>query len=224
MRLVGYTRVSTIDQADNTSLQDQRTRILSYGVAMGHEVVKCFSEVASGKDAGNRPEFQGAIALLRSGEADGLIVAKLDRLGRNVTDLLKLVDEVIAPLGKSLIILDLNIDTSTPAGRMVLTMMGAMAEMERSVIRERVERGRKAKADKGGYAFGAPPLGKKAVGGELVPNEAEQAIVALIYRHRRAGKSPQKIADFLNAQSIPTKRGGAWHHSTVRKVLERPSS
>ena len=221
MRLVGYTRVSTADQANNTSLEDQRTRILSYGVAMGHEVVQCFSEVRSGKDTGNRPEFQRAIGMLKSGEADGLIVTKIDRLGRNVADLLKLVDEVIAPLGKSLVILESQIDTSSPQGRMVLTMIAAMAEMERSVIRERVERGRKAKADRGGYAFGAPRIGQKAVDGELVPDEAEQETIALIQRHRRSGKSHQKIADFLNAQSIPTKRGGIWHHSTVRKVLGR---
>jgi site-specific DNA recombinase len=221
MRLVGYTRVSTADQANNTSLEDQRTRILSYGIAMGHEVVQCFSEVRSGKDTGNRPEFQRAIGMLKSGEADGLIVTKIDRLGRNVSDLLKLVDEVIAPLGKSLVILESQIDTSSPQGRMVLTMIAAMAEMERSVIRERVERGRKAKADKGGYAFGAPPIGKKAVDGELVLDDVEQETIALIQRHRKSGKSPQKIADFLNAQSIPTKRGGTWHHSTVRKVLGR---
>ncbi len=221
MKLVGYARVSTVDQADNTSLEDQKTRILSYGVAMGHEVVNCFSEVASGKQAGNRPEFQTAIALLKSGGADGLIVAKLDRLGRNVRDILQFVDEVITPLGKSLVILDLQIDTSTPSGRMVLTMMGAMAEMERAVIRERVERGRQAKADRGGYAFGAPPIGKKAVEGELVPDELEQETIATIFRQRRSGKSPQKIADYLNAQNIPTKRGGTWHHSTVRKVLGR---
>lgn len=221
MKLVGYTRVSTADQADNTSLEDQKTRILSYGVAMGHEVVNCFSEVASGKQTGNRPQFQAAIALLKSGAADGLIVAKLDRLGRNVRDILQFVDEVITPLGKSLVILDLQIDTSTPSGRMVLTMMGAMAEMERSIIRERVERGRQAKADRGGYAFGAPPIGLKAVEGELVPDELEQETIATIFRHRRSGKSPQKIADYLNAQNIPTKRGGTWHHSTVRKVLGR---
>ena len=221
MKLVGYTRVSTADQADNTSLEDQKTRILSYGVAMGHEVVNCFSEVASGKQTGNRPQFQAAIALLKSGAADGLIVAKLDRLGRNVRDILQFVDEVITPLGKSLVILDLQIDTSTPSGRMVLTMMGAMAEMERSIIRERVERGRQAKADRGGYAFGAPPIGLKAVEGELVPDELEQETIATIFRHRRSGKSPQKIADYLNAQNIPTKRGGNWHHSTVRKVLGR---
>lgn len=221
MKLVGYTRVSTVEQADNTSLEDQKTRILSYGVAMGHEVINCFPEVASGKQTGNRPQFQAAIAILKSGGADGLIVAKLDRLGRNVRDILQFVDEVITPFGKSLIILDLQIDTSTPSGRMVLTMMGAMAEMERSIIRERVERGRQAKADRGGYAFGAPPIGKKAVEGELVPDELEQETIATIFRHRRSGKSPQKIADYLNAQNIPTKRGGTWHHSTVRKVLGR---
>lgn len=221
MKLVGYTRVSTVEQADNTSLEDQKTRILSYGVAMGHEVVNCFPEVASGKQTGNRPQFQAAIAILKSGGADGLIVAKLDRLGRNVRDILQFVDEVITPLGKSLVILDLQIDTSTPSGRMVLTMMGAMAEMERSIIRERVERGRQAKADRGGYAFGAPPIGKKAVEGELVPDALEQETIATIFRHRRSGKSPQKIADYLNAQNIPTKRGGTWHHSTVRKVLGR---
>ncbi|MBC7516026.1 MAG: recombinase family protein [Alkalinema sp. FL-bin-369] len=49
----------------------------------------------------------------------------------------------------------------------------------------------------------------------------EQETIALIHRHRRAGKSPQKIADFLNAQGVATKRGGTWHHSTVRKVLGR---
>ena len=52
-------------------------------------------------------------------------------------------------------------------------------------------------------------------------DEAEQETIALIHRHRRSGKSSQKIADYLNAQSIPTKRGGTWHHSTVRKVLGR---
>lgn len=80
---------------------------------------------------------------------------------------------------------------------------------------------RQAKAERGGYAFGAPPIAHKAVDGELVTDEAEQETIALIQRHRKSGKSPQKIADFLNAQRIPTKRGGTWHHSTIRKVLGR---
>jgi DNA invertase Pin-like site-specific DNA recombinase len=61
----------------------------------------------------SRPEFQTAIALLKSGQADGIIAAKLDRLGRNTRDILELVKDVLTPLGKSMIVLDLGIDTST---------------------------------------------------------------------------------------------------------------
>ena len=221
MKLVGYTRVSTVDQRDNTSLDDQKAKIESYAFAMGHEIVASFRESLSGKRADNRPELQKAIAMLQSGEADGLIVAKLDRLGRNVRDILTLVDDVLKPLDKALILLDLAIDTSTPAGRMVLTMMAALAEMERSLIRERVERGRAVKHEAGGYAYGAPQFGQKAENKELVADESEQAIIEVIRRHRRSGKSPQAIADFLNAGSYPTKRGGNWQHTTVRGIIKR---
>jgi DNA invertase Pin-like site-specific DNA recombinase len=221
MRLVSYARVSTVDQRDNTSLDDQQKRIESYAFAMGHEIVSSFKEAISGKRADNRPEFQKAIALLKSGEADGLIVAKLDRLGRNVRDILTLVDDVLKPSDKALILLDLAIDTSTPAGRMVLTMMAALAEMERSLIRERVERGRAVKHEAGGYAYGAPRFGQKAENKELVTDEPEQEIIEIIRRHRRSGKSPQAIADYLTANNYPTKRGGRWQHTTVRGIIKR---
>lgn len=221
MKLVGYTRVSTIDQRDNTSLDDQKTKIESYAIAMGHQIVETFSDSISGKRADNRPDLQRAIAMLISGEADGLIVAKLDRLGRNVRDILALVDDVLKPSDKALILLDLAIDTSTPAGRMVLTMMAALAEMERSLIRERVERGRAVKHEAGGYAYGAPQFGQKAENKELVTDEAEQAVIEIIRRHRRSGKSPQAIADYLTANNYPTKRGGRWQHTTVRGIIKR---
>ena len=221
MKLVGYTRVSTVDQRDNTSLDDQKAKIESYAFAMGHEVVLHFKESLSGKRADNRPELQKAISMLQSGEADGLIVAKLDRLGRNVRDILTLVDDVLKPLDKALILLDLAIDTSTPAGRMVLTMMAALAEMERSLIRERVERGRAVKHEAGGYAYGAPQFGQKAENKELVADESEQAVIEVIRRHRRSGKSPQAIADFLNDGNYSTKRGGSWQHTTVRGIIKR---
>ncbi len=221
MKLVAYTRVSSDSQAENTSLDDQKSRLLSYAHAMGHEVVQVFTEVGSGSSMDKRPEFQKAVEVMTSGNADGIIALKLDRIGRNTRDILALVGDVLKPLGKALILLDVGVDTSTPAGEMVLTMLAAMAQMERQMIEERTKRGRQVKHEKGGYAFGAPQIGQQAVGGALVIDEAEQAIIEVIRKHRRAGKSPQAIADFLNQNSYPTKRGGQWQHSTVRNVLKR---
>jgi site-specific DNA recombinase len=221
MKLVAYTRVSSDSQAENTSLDDQKSRLMSYAHAYGHEVVQTFVEVGSGASMDKRPEFLKAIAAMKNGEADGVIALKLDRIGRNTRDILALVDDVLKPYKKALILLDVGVDTSTPAGEMVLTMLAAMAQMERQTIEERTKRGRKVKHEAGGYAFGAPQIGQKAEGGALVPDEAEQATIELIRKHRRAGKSPQAIADYLNASNHPTKRGGRWQHTTVRNVLKR---
>jgi site-specific DNA recombinase len=221
MRIIGYVRVSTAGQEDNTSLEAQKERILSYGQYKGHDLVELIEEVGSGKSTDTRPKFQEALAMLRDGTADGLVVCKLDRLGRNVRDILQLVDEVFQPLDKALMILDSELDTSTPTGRMMLTVLSAMAEMERGLITERTQGGRAAKAKDGGYAFGSPEFGKQSIGAMLVADETEQATIEIIRKHRRAGKSPYAIADYLNAQGIPSKRGGQWHHTAVRNVLKR---
>ncbi|MGL4835419.1 MAG: recombinase family protein [Shewanella sp.] len=221
MRLIGYTRVSSISQAENTSLEEQKNRLMSYAQAMGHELVDVFEEVGSGSMMDTRAEFQKAIEMMKAGQADGIIAIKLDRIGRNTRDILALVEDVLQPLKKSLVVLDLGVDTSTPVGGMVLTVLAAMAEMERKIINERTKAGREAKAEKGGYAYGAPRVGQRAEKGELVPDESEIEIIAIIRRHRRSGKSPQAIADYLNAHNYPTKRGGRWQHTTVRNILAR---
>jgi site-specific DNA recombinase len=186
--------------------------------------VEMFVEVGSGSTMDKRPEFQKAIAMMTCGEADGIIAIKLDRIGRNTRDILALVEDVLQPLDKALIVLDGNIDTSTPSGRLCLTMLAALAQMERETILERTKRGREVKHKAGGYAYGAPQIGQKAESGALVVDEAEQAIIEVIRKHRRAGKSPQAIADYLNENSFPTKRGGKWQHTTVRNVIKRIAS
>lgn len=220
MKLVGYIRVSSDSQADNTSLPEQRNKITSYCQAFDHELVAVMEEVGSGTKS-TRPEFNKAIEMMRRGEADGIIVAKLDRLARNTRTVLTLIEDVIQPLNKSLIILDLGVDTSTPIGKMILTVMAAVATLERDLINERTQGGRKAKAMKGGYAYGAPMYGMRAVEGELVIDQAEQEIITTMRRHRRSGKSYHSIADWLNAQSIPSKTGGQWHGASVKAVLDR---
>jgi DNA invertase Pin-like site-specific DNA recombinase len=220
MRLVGYTRVSSESQAHNTSLEEQRNKIESYAAAFDHELIAVFEEVGSGKNACDRPQFQAALARLIQ-EADGIIAAKLDRLARNTRDVLALVDDVLQPQGKALVLLDLQVDTTTPQGYLILTVLSAMAKLERDLINERTQGGRLAKARQGGYAYGAPPFGQVAVEGCLVTDVQEQTVIDLIRRHHKSGKSLRAIARYLNANAVPSKRGKPWSAVTVSAVLKR---
>jgi hypothetical protein len=87
---------------------------------------------------------------------------------------------------------------------------------------ERLEQGRQAKANSGGYAgYGSPAFGQRSVDGELVNDAAECQVIELIRRHHKSGKSLQKIADWLNAQGYTTKRGQPWQRISVKRVLDR---
>lgn len=220
MKLVGYVRVSTDGQEDNTSLASQQERIECYCKAFDHELVKVFVEVGSGKDMKNRPEFNKAMEMVKN-EADGIVSLKLDRIARNCRDVLVLVEDTLQPQNKALVLLDLNVDTSTPTGKMILTMMAAVAELERAQINERTQGGRKAKAEKGGYAYGSPKFGQSSNDGELVENEDETKIIDIIRKHHKSGKKANQIAKYLNAQGIPTKRGKQWTQQGVINILNR---
>jgi DNA invertase Pin-like site-specific DNA recombinase len=106
-------------------------------------------------------------------------------------------------------------------GKMVLTMMAAVAELERSQISERTQGGRKAKAEKGGYAYGAPAFGFKSVEGELVIKSDEIEVIDVIRRHHKSGKSLRKIADYLNQNGYKSKRGERWQHTSIKSILDR---
>lgn len=218
LRLVGYARVSSETQRDNSSLESQEGRVRAYCQAMGHELAGFFYDVQSGKDT-DRPGFTQALAHLS--KCDGLIAAKLDRVGRDTVDILSLYRDTLAPAGKSLTVLDYNLDTSSPAGRMAFTMFAGIAQMEREVIKERTEAGRREKKAKGGYIGGAPKFGTKSAARELIPNETELAVTETIRRHYKSGKSFNQIAHFLNAQNIPSKRGGKWSSTTVARIVRR---
>ncbi|MFM6223389.1 MAG: recombinase family protein, partial [Dolichospermum sp.] len=152
MKLIGYVRVSSEGQADNTSLEDQELKIQAYCSALNHELVGLYQDVQSGGKSENRKGLQSAIADMLDGKADGLIVLKLDRLGRRASDVLTLIDKELQPNNKALIVIDMNMDTSTPTGKLVLTMLAGVAEFEKSQINERTKNGKKARAKTSDYA------------------------------------------------------------------------
>lgn len=221
MKLIGYIRVSSEGQADNTSLEDQQDRINAYCNALNHELIGTYQDVQSGGRSENRKGLQTAIADVLTGKADGLIVLKLDRLGRRASDVLSLIDKELQPNNKALVIIDMNMDTSTPTGKLVLTMLAGVAEFEKSQINQRTANGKKARAKTSPYANGgAPKFGCKADNKNLIPDNREQEIINIIRKHHKSGKSRQAIADYLNNKNIPSKRGGQWSATTVGRVLE----
>ena len=220
MKLVGYIRVSTNSQAENTSLPEQREKIEAYCQAFSHELVEIFEEIQSGKDSAGRPIFAQALESVKT-NADGIVAVKLDRIARNTRDVLALVEDVLKPDNKSLVLLDIQVDTSTAIGKMILTVMAAVASLERDTIIDRTQGGRKAKANSGGYAYGSPRFGCKSIGSELVAHDDELETIGIIRRHRRSGKSYQSIAKYLNEHGIKSKRGGRWHPETVSAVCKR---
>jgi len=221
MKLIGYIRVSSEGQADNSSLDDQQDRINAYCTALNHELISTYQDVQSGGKSENRKGLQTAIADVLAGKADGIIVLKLDRLGRRASDVLTLIDKELQPNNKALVVVDMAMDTSTPTGKLVLTMLAGVAEFEKSQINQRTTNGKKSRAKTSPYANGgAPKFGCKADNKNLIADDKEQEIINIIRKHHKSGKSRQAIADFLNKNNIPSKRGGQWSATTVGRVLE----
>lgn len=204
---VTYRRVSTDEQADSgAGLDAQATTIDRTIEARGWDAIADFTdEGVSGSVApSDRPELAQALEMLAAGEADALVVAKLDRATRSVADLCWLLD-LSDKQGWDFIALDLGIDTSTPMGRAMAQMAGVFSELERKMIGQRTSDALQAmKAN--GHRLGRPV-------------EQADAARARIAVERAEGMTLKAIADGLNADEVATARGGRWHASTVRRVL-----
>ena len=225
-KVIGYVRVSTDQQAEGgVSLDAQRAKLAAYALALDLELVAVFEDAASAKTLA-RPGLSAALAALEAGQAEALVVVKLDRLTRSVRDLLALVDRYFAARFSLLSVAD-SIDTRSAAGRLVLKVLTSVAEWEREAIGERT-RDALVQVRREGVRLGGSALGwsrgasTDAKGRRVVELEqGEAATVARIVELRAAGRSLQEIASTLTAEGHATKRGGTWASATVYKVLRR---
>lgn len=140
MQVIGYARVSSSGQA----LDVQLDKLAKAGCT------KVFKEKRSGRQAENRPELQAALEYVREG--DVLVVSRLDRMARSVLDLAKIAD-LLKRKGVSLRVLDQGLDTSTSEGKLMFNLLGAFAEFEADIRRDRVADGI-AQAKRKGIKFG----------------------------------------------------------------------
>lgn len=207
---LGYLRVSTEEQQDSgLGLEAQKTAILAEARKRGwDEATVTFIEDAgfTGKNL-NRPGIQAALKALKQGDADTLVVAKLDRLTRSMPDFASLLQLATAQ-GWALVALDLGVDTTTPNGEAMAYVVAVFANLERRLIGERTKASLREAARRGSR------LGR--------PVEMPSEVTARIVAARGAGQTLSAIAQQLNDDAVPTAQGGRkWYPGTVRLTLLR---
>jgi site-specific DNA recombinase len=218
-RIAAYIRVSTDEQADKgNSLKEQQERLNSYCKAMGwEEPVFYIDDGYSAKNL-NRPAMQRLIEDVKKGEIKYVLTTKLDRLTRNLLDLLQVVN-MFDEFKCNFVSASESFDTSTAAGRMVLHLLGVFAEFERERISERVKDNMTLLAKNTTKAITQPCYGYDVVEGQYRINELEAQYVKLMFDLAENGHGHRKIAKILNERGARTKRGKMWDQTNVKRLM-----
>ena len=207
LRCYLYTRVSTEIQVDGYSLEAQKERLRKEAEHRGMKVAGEYSdEGKSGKNIKGRPEFQKMLNDIKDGKdkVDYVLVFKLSRFGRNAADTLNSL-QYMEDFGVNLLCVEDGIDSAGAAGKLMISVLAAVAEIERENIKEQTMAGRRQKARDGRWNGGFAPYGYKLVhkdgekGKVLEINEEEVELVRLIYdKFVNTDMGANGIAKWLN--------------------------
>lgn len=219
MKVAIYCRVSTLEQfKGGHSIEEQQKKLVSFCEINDWEDYEIFVDGGiSGKDT-ERPALQNMLNKLS--DIDLVLVYKLDRLTRSVRDLLTLLDTFEANNVSFRSATEVY-DTSNAMGRLFVTLVGAMAEWERTTITERTMLGKTSAAEKG-YFLAVPPFCYDKVGRQLVPND-KRKVVEYMVELAKSNTSASVIATELNKRSIPSPTGKLWIRRTVIAILRNPT-
>jgi len=204
--LAAYLRVSTSQQAESgLGMDAQRQAIRDAAEQLGLTIGAWHEDAGrSGASMKRRPGLQAALADVAVGHAGGIVVSKIDRLGRSSADVNTLVERAVNEQWR-LVALDVGLDTTTPAGELVAAALAMAARFEYRRISER-QREKHDGLRRRGEARGRP----------AAPRDVADQIVTM----RDSGATFQAIADALNARGVPTVRGGAtWRPSSARSAF-----
>ena len=220
MKVFGYIRVSTDGQGvSGLGLADQEAKVRGYCDLYGLELIEVVKDIASGKSL-LRPGLQGILEGLHRGDAEGVVVAKLDRLTRSVKDMGALLDSYFRDRFGFFVVQE-QIDTRSASGRFVLNLLTSVAEWERETIGERTKAAMAQKKARMEYIGGRVPFGYDITPEKgLVENPMEQSIIERIKSLRAKGLTLQEIADDLNNEGLLTKTQRPWSFGTVARVLK----
>ena len=225
MKAIGYVRVSTDRQAEQgVSLEAQEAKIRAMATVQGAELIEVIVDGGESAKNLNRPGLRRLIAMVDEGKVDAVIVAKLDRLTRSVKDLCELL-ELFEKRKVALVSVAESLDTGSAAGRLVITIMGAVSQWEREAIGERTRdalRHKRTSGERVGnirFGFRLSPDGK-----HVEPDPGEQAVLTEICDLRQNGHTLRGIAAALNQRALRTRRGSAWRLEHVARIIKQGAS
>ena len=221
-----YTRVSTDAQGEDgkVSLPEQERMAKACIESKGWQYVRTYEDNGYSGRTTDRPALQQMLADIASGEVDAIVIYKLDRLSRKQRDTLSIIEEFLLKNNVDLVSLNETLDTTSPWGRAMIGVLSSFNQLESENIALRTAMGRYATARDGGYAGGKPPLGYRAIDGQLVivPDEAE--IVRLVFALRAEGMTLQGITAELNRRGYRSKKGNEFKHSAIQTILNNEST
>ena len=168
-----------------------------------------YEDASSGKSMRGRPGLLEALEAVERGEASALVVSKLDRLSRSLLDFASMMERARRQ-GWSLVALDLGVDTSTPSGEMMASVLATFAQFERRLIGQRTRDALAVKRAQG------VRLGR--------PREIGDDVAERIHLLHSSGHRIAEVTRILNAEGIKAPRGGLWYRASVSRVLSRPST
>jgi len=222
MRIAIYVRVSTNEQAqEGYSIAAQVSLLKDYSRVTQNTVIKVYQDAGiSGKNIKDRPALCELLKDAGTNTFDLVLVWKLSRLSRSLMDLLSIVD-TLNKYKVSFQSYSEKFDTSTPMGKMLLQMLGSIAEFERNTIIDNVKMGMNERF-KQGHSKGSIPYGykyenKKAI---IVPEQAEIVQHVFTTYINSSGNCLTALAEDLNARGVRTKPGGLWQRTTIRDMIQ----
>ncbi len=225
-----YTRVSTAMQVDGYSLEAQREKLKRYADYEEMSIVGEYSDEGhSGKNINGRPEFMRMLEDIEDGKDDVsfVLVFKLSRFGRNAADVLNSL-QLMQDFGVNLICVEDGIDSSKESGKLMISILSAVAELERENILVQTIEGRKQKAREGKWNGGFAPYGYALMDGSLAIAEDEAEVIRLIFdKYINTDMGANGVADYLNTHGYKKKKRQnntltAFAPSFIKGVLDNP--
>ena len=230
IKVYTYTRVSTAMQTDGYSLDAQKARMKAYADYNDYEIVGTYEDAGkSGKSIEGRIEFNRMMEDIKSGKDDisFVLVFKLSRFGRNAADVLSAL-QVMQDFGVNLICVEDGIDSSKDAGKLMISVLSAVAEIERENIRVQTMEGRIQKTREGKWNGGFAPYGYQLIDGKLQINEEEaKAIRTIFEQYVKTDIGANGVAKYLENHGIhkiqrQNGKNPLFDAHLVRLILKNP--